>query len=287
MAKQCPVCGQSTDDYAKFCAGCGTPLTAAADPDDAVTVVADDAFGTSPQPAPQPTYEPPVQLGGESEAPQPTYQPPVQLEPQEAKPTPQPAPQPTYQPPVQPANTYQPPVQPAQPAGRPYPTATPINASGAPNYAVPRQQQGYQNQYRPAPEGKSRNLGMGIAIAVIIGLLVIGGIVLAVVLINNASHNATSSAGTSANASSSLEGTYSLTAIHMDGETYQESGTMVVNSSNVGTFTDATGSSATFNFDPSTHTLTTSLGAAGTYTLSGNTLTITYTSDYSIVFTKQ
>ena len=256
MAKQCPVCGRMTDDNAKFCAVCGTPLQTP----------------SAPEAPAQPVYEAPAQTAFETPE-QPAYQAPAQ---------------PAFDTPEQP--TYQPPVQPAQPAQRPYPTAQPINQSAGRNYAAPLQQQGYHPQYQPAPEKKNRNLAMGITIAVIIGLLIIGGIVLTIVLVSNATKNNASSSSTGSTTSvsaSPLEGTYSLSAIHMDGEDYQESGTLVIGGDNKGTFTDATGSSATFVFDTAKQTLTTSLGATGTYTVSGNTLTITYTPDYSVVFTKQ
>ncbi len=308
MAKYCTRCGQLSDDTAAVCAACGAPFQNRYPMDDEpVTVVADDVYEaprqeSAYQPDPAPTYQQPANTYQPDPAPAyqqpanpyqpdpaPTYQQPAntyQPDPAPAYQQPantyQPDPAPAYQ---QPANTYQPDSAPAyqQPAN-PYPSnpsyqqstaPTPLNMS-APRYAVPLQQ---QNGYQSVPEKKNKGMVLGIVIISAI-VLVIAAVIVTIILVSNSGSHSGGSGGTAA----SLQGSYYLNSQNDHGtqisrELLQQylggDITMTIGSDNTGTISAADGSAAPVTFNTADRTVTVSGAGSGTYTLSGNTLTLT------------
>lgn len=273
MAKYCTRCGQYSDDTAYVCAACGAPFRATYEDDEQVTVVADEAY-PSRDSVPAPEYQQPVYQ-------QPTYQQPEYQQPE----YPQPMQQPAYQQPAQayPQNTYQPQRN----------VATPLNMS-SPRVAVPLQQQA-------TTEKKNKGMGLGIGIAVGIVVLIAAIVVLIIVLVNNGNSNSNSGSGSGGGQSisqSSLQGNYVLNAQTDHGtrftrdELLQYLGgdiTLTINSDNTGTLVAYDGSSTPMVFNPSDHSVSMA-GTPASYTVSGNTLTVTITDDSGSVvneFVKQ
>ena len=251
MAKYCSRCGQPSDDSANVCSSCGTWFNSAyPDDDEPATVVADEAYG-----APSTTYQPePV-----SQQPAPAYQsePISQPEPISQQPAPAYQPTSTYQPSstYQPTSSYQAPGGPA--------VAQPLNMGG-PKYGVPLQQQGYPT------EKKNKGLVLGIVIAA--SIVVIAAVILIIVL--------TSGGGSAA----SLDGTYYLNSETASGtvmtrediHTYLGGDVTLTVSGSNGTLDYNGAGSLPITFDTGSQTVSSSAGN-GTYSLSGNTLRITFT----------
>ena len=282
MAKYCPNCGQPSDDSARVCTACGSPFQNTYPTDDEpVTVVADDVDYRPTQQEPvsqpaQPAYQPPSDTAYRPT--QSAYQPPSDTA---YRPT-----QSAYQPPSD--TTYQPTqsaYQPTQAAYQPRPAqpetprnyARPLNMA-QPNYATPLQQQSI-------PEKKNKGMVLGIVITVAIVLVIAAIVVTIIVVSNNASRSSDSGFGGSGTGSAaSLQGSYYLNSQNDHGITLsrqdiqQYSGgdmTLTIGSNNSGTISAADGSSVPVTFDTSTHTVSVTGMSEGTYTLNGNTLTLT------------
>ena len=147
-----------------------------------------------------------------------------------------------------------------------------------PNYATPLQQQSI-------PEKKNKGMVLGIVITVAIVLVIAAIVVTIIVVSNNASRSSDSGFGGSGTGSAaSLQGSYYLNSQNDHGITLsrqdiqQYSGgdmTLTIGSNNSGTISAADGSSVPVTFDTSTHTVSVTGMSEGTYTLNGNTLTLT------------
>ena len=140
----------------------------------------------------------------------------------------------------------------------------PLNMN-APTYGVPVQ----QNGYRPPAEKKNKNLKIGIIVGVA-AVVVIVAVVLIIVL--------TSGSG-------GLKGTYYLNSETSQGSSMSRDDiksyfggdiTLTINDNNQGTLSYNNAGSIPITFDTGKKTVTSSLGN-GIYTVSGNTLTITFT----------
>ena len=135
----------------------------------------------------------------------------------------------------------------------------------APVYGTPLQPNGYQ----PAPASKNKGLIIGIVVAA--SIVVIVAVVLIIVL-------------TGAGGGGSLQGTYYLNSESTQGTTLNRDQikeyfgadiTLTVGENNQGTLNYGSQGSIPVSFDPDKKTVTSSVGN-GSYSLSGNKLTITY-----------